>query len=96
MKIKPLHDQLLVTRTPEEEKTKGGIIIPDSAKEKPAEGKIVATGAGRMDKAGKRIAMGVNVGDKVLFSRYAGTEIKLDGTEYLMMREDDVLCVLDK
>ncbi|MCF8054256.1 MAG: co-chaperone GroES [Deltaproteobacteria bacterium] len=95
MKVKPLHDQVIVERLVSEEKTKGGIIIPDAAKEKPAEGKILAVGAGKFDKSGKRIALGLKVGEKVLFSRYAGAEVKIDGKEYLIMREDDVLCVVE-
>lgn len=96
MKIKPLHDQVLVKRVSSEEKTPGGIIIPDTAKEKPQEGEIVAVGPGKTDRDGKRIPMEVKVGDRVLFSRYAGTEVKIDGEEHLMMREDDILCVLEK
>lgn len=95
MKIKPLHDRILVLRLGEEEKTSGGIIIPDTAKEKPQEGKIIALGPGRMDKDGKRIPLEVKEGDRVLFSRYAGTEIKIDGVEHMMMREDDILCVYE-
>lgn len=96
MKVKPLHDHVIVERLTGEEKTKGGIIIPDTAKEKPLEGNIAAVGDGKFDKAGNRIALGVKVGERVLFSRYAGTEVKIDGLEYLMMREDDILCVLNK
>jgi chaperonin GroES len=95
MKIRPLQDRILVERLAEETKTKGGIIIPDTAKEKPAEGTVVAVGKGKMDKEGKAIPMELKVGDRVLFSKYGGTEIKLDGKEYLIMSQDDVLCVVD-
>lgn len=95
MKIRPLQDRILVERLEEETKTKGGIIIPDTAKEKPAEGTVVAVGNGKVDKDGKAIAMELAVGDRVLFSKYAGTEVKLDGKEYLIMSQDDVLCVVD-
>ena len=94
MKIRPLGDRILVLRVEEEKKTSGGIIIPDSAKEKPQEGKIVAVGPGRMKDDGKRSPMDVKEGDKILFSKYAGTEIKIDGVEHLFMREDDILGVL--
>lgn len=95
MKIRPLQDRILVERLEEVTKTKGGIIIPDTAKEKPAEGTVVAVGNGKVDKDGKAIAMELAVGDRVLFSKYAGTEVKLDGKEYLIMSQDDVLCVVD-
>lgn len=95
MKIRPLQDRILVERLEEETKTKGGIIIPDTAKEKPAEGTVVAVGNGKVDKDGKAIAMELVIGDRVLFSKYAGTEVKLDGKEYLIMSQDDVLCVVD-
>jgi chaperonin GroES len=91
--IRPLHDRLLVRRMAEEEKTPGGIIIPDTAKEKPQRGEIVATGKGRITEDGKTLPLEVRVGDKVLFSKYSGTELKLDGKEYLMIREEDVLGV---
>ena len=94
MKIRPLNDRILVKRLEEEEKTAGGIIIPDSAKEKPAEGEVIAVGPGKMNKAGERCAMDVNTGDRVLFSKYGGTDVKLDGIDYLIMREDDVLGVV--
>jgi chaperonin GroES len=94
MKIRPLHDRVIVKRTEEEEKTKGGIIIPDTAKEKPAEGKIVAVGAGRIKKDGTKIPLEVKAGDRVLFSKYGGTEVKIDGEEHLMMREDDILAII--
>jgi chaperonin GroES len=95
MKIRPLHDQVLVIRQESEQKTAGGIIIPDTAKEKPVEGKLVAVGPGKMGKDGKRIPMEIKEGDRVLFGRYAGTEIKIDGVEHLMMRADDILGVLE-
>jgi len=95
MKIRPLGDRILVLRVEEEQKTAGGIIIPDSAKEKPQEGKIVAVGPGKMSDDGKRSPMDVKEGDKILFSKYAGTEIKIDGVEHLFMREDDILGVME-
>ena len=95
MKIRPLNDRILVKRSEEEEKTAGGIIIPDSAKEKPAEGEIVAVGPGKMNDAGERAAMDVKVGDRVLFSKYGGTDIKYDGDDFLIMREDDILGVIE-
>ncbi|CAG0907707.1 unnamed protein product [Cyprideis torosa] len=91
MKIRPLNDRLLVKRLEEEAKTAGGIIIPDSAKEKPAEGEVVAVGPGKLNDKGERVALQVKEGDRVLFSKYGGTDVKLDGTDYLIMREDDVL-----
>ncbi|HEB70745.1 MAG TPA: co-chaperone GroES [Desulfobulbus sp.] len=94
MKIRPLNDRILVKRLEEEEKTAGGIIIPDSAKEKPAEGEIVAVGPGKLNDAGERVAMDVKEGDRVLFSKYGGTDVKLDGEDYLIMREDDILGVI--
>lgn len=95
MKLKPLHDQVLVVRVESEAKTSGGIIIPDTAKEKPYEGKIIAVGPGRVDKDGTRIPPDVKQGDRVLFLRYAGTEVKIGGVEHLMMREDDILCIIE-
>ncbi len=95
MKIRPLHDRVLVKRLAEEEMSAGGIIIPDTAKEKPAEGLVVAVGPGKLDDDGEAIAPAVKKGDKVLFSKYAGTEVDLDGGEHLIIREDDVLCVLE-
>ncbi|NWH06694.1 MULTISPECIES: co-chaperone GroES [Desulfobacter] len=95
MSFRPLSDRILVERVEEDEKTKGGIIIPDTAKEKPAEGKVVATGNGRMGEDGKLLPMDVKVGDRVLFSKYGGTEVKIDGIDYLIMRQDDVLGVVD-
>lgn len=95
MSFRPLSDRILVERVEENEKTKGGIIIPDTAKEKPAEGKVVATGNGRMGEDGKLLPMDVKVGDTVLFSKYGGTEVKIDGIDYLIMRQDDVLGVVE-
>ena len=95
MKIKPLNDRVLVLRVDGEQMTRGGIIIPDTAKEKPQEGKIVAAGPGKMGDDDKRTALHVKVGDRILFSKYAGTEIKIDGVEHLFMKEDDILGVLD-
>ena len=95
MSLRPLSDRILVERVEEDQKTKGGIIIPDTAKEKPAEGKVVATGNGRMGEDGKLLPMDVKVGDRVLFSKYGGTEVKIDGTDYLIMRQDDVLGVVE-
>jgi chaperonin GroES len=95
MKLKPLHDQVLVLRVESETKTTGGIIIPDSAKEKPYQGEIIAVGPGRVDKDGKRMPLDVQKGDRVLFQRYAGTEVKIEGIEHLMMREDDILCIIE-
>ena len=95
MKIRPLNDRLLVKRLAEEEKTAGGIIIPDSAKEKPAEGEVVAVGPGKLSDKGERVALQVAAGDKVLFSKYGGTDVKLDGDDYLIMREDDMLALIE-
>jgi len=95
MKIRPLHDRILVKRVAAEEKTSSGIIIPDTAKEKPVQAEVVAVGAGVRDKEGKLIALEVKAGDRVLFSKYSGTEVKLDGEEHLIMREDDILAVLE-
>jgi len=95
MKIRPLNDRLLVKRLEEEERTAGGIIIPDSAKEKPAEGEVVAVGAGKLNDNGERVALQVAVGDRVLFSKYGGTDVKLDGEDYLIMREDDILGIIE-
>jgi chaperonin GroES len=96
MKIRPLQDRIIVKRVEEEEKTKGGIIIPDTAKEKPQEGEVLAVGPGKVTDEGKKIGMEVKVGDRVLFSKYAGTEVKLEGGEHLIMREDDILGVIEK
>jgi len=95
MKLRPLQDRILVQRVEEETKIKGGIIIPDMAKEKLAEGKIVAAGNGKVGDDGKRVALEVKVGDRVLFGKYSGTEVKVEGEEYLIMREDDVLGVIE-
>lgn len=95
MKISPLNDRILVQRVAEEEKTAGGIIIPDKAKEKPVEGKIVAVGPGKLNDAGERIALQVKRDDTVLFSKYGGTDVKIDGENYLIMREDDVLGIIE-
>ena len=95
MKLRPLQDRILVQRVEEETTTKGGIIIPDTAKEKPAEGKVTAVGNGKVGDDGKRVALEVKKGDRVLFGKYAGTEVKVDGDEYLIMREDDVLGVIE-
>jgi chaperonin GroES len=95
MNIRPLHDRILVKRLEEETKTSGGLFIPDAAKEKPIYGKVVAAGAGKRDKDGKIVALDVKAGDKVLFSKYGGTEVKIDGEEHLIMREDDLLAVID-
>ncbi|MCU0584909.1 MAG: co-chaperone GroES [Desulfobacterales bacterium] len=95
MKLKPLHDRILVQRIEEEKTTKGGIIIPDTAKEKPAEGKVIAVGAGKIGDDGKRVAPEVKKGDRILFGKYSGSEIKIAGEEYLIMREDDVLGIIE-
>jgi chaperonin GroES len=95
MKVKPLHDRILVKRLEEGEQVVGGIIIPDTAKEKPQQGKVVAVGAGKIDDKGKRVPMDVKDGDKILFGKYSGQEIKLDGEEFLIMREDEVLGVIE-
>jgi chaperonin GroES len=95
MKVKPLHDRVIVKRTEGEEKTKGGIIIPDTAKEKPIEGKVVAVGNGKILESGKTLPMQVKKGDKVLFGKYAGNEIKIDGEEHVIMREDDIIAIID-
>ena len=95
MKIRPLHDRILVKRLDEETKTSGGLFIPDSAKEKPIQAKVIAVGAGKRDKDGKVIPLDVKAGDKVLFSKYSGTEVKIDGDEHLIMRKEDLLAILD-
>ncbi len=94
MKFTPLHDRVLVRRIEGEDKTKGGLIIPDSAKEKPAEGEVIAVGAGTRDEDGERVAMDVKAGDRILFGKWSGTEIKLDGEDLLIMKESDILGVL--
>jgi len=96
MKIRPLGDRLLVKRLEEEDKSKGGIIIPDSAKEKPQEGKVVAVGKGKMLDDGKMVPLEVKAGDKILFGKYSGTDVKIEGEEHLIMREDDVLGIIEK
>jgi len=95
MKIIPLNDRVLVKRTEEVQMTKGGIYIPDTAKEKPIEGKVVAVGSGKISDNGERVALTVKAGDRILFGKYAGTEIKVEGEEHLMMREDDILAILE-
>jgi len=95
MKVRPLHDRVIVKRVGEVEKTKGGIIIPDTAKEKPVEGKVIAVGDGKVTDDGKKIALEVKVGDKILFGKYAGTEIQIDGEEHLIMREDDIIAIVE-
>jgi len=95
MKLRPLQDRILVQRVKEEEKTKGGIIIPDTAKEKPVEGKVIAVGKGKLSEEGKRIPLDVKNGDRILFAKYSGAEVKIEGEEYLIMREDDVLGVIE-
>ncbi len=96
MKIRPLQDRVIVKRIDEEEKTKGGIIIPDTAKEKPMEGKIIAVGKGKVLEDGKIHPLDVKAGDRVLFGKYSGTEVKIEGEEHLIMREDDILGVIEK
>jgi chaperonin GroES len=95
MAIRPLHDRVLIQRVAEEQKTKGGIIIPDTAKEKPADGKVIAVGTGRVLEDGKIRALDVKKGDRVLFGKYSGTEVKVDGEELIIMREDDILCIIE-
>lgn len=95
MNIRPLHDRIIVERLEEETRTASGIIIPDSAKEKPQQGNVIAVGKGKVTEDGKVLSLDVKVGDKVLFGKYSGTEIKIEGKEYLMMREDDVLGVVE-
>ncbi len=95
MKVKPLHDRILVQRIEEEERTKSGIIIPDTAKEKPIMGKVIAVGDGRILENGQKVPLSVKEGDRVLFGKYAGTEVKIEGEEYLIMREDDVLAIIE-
>jgi len=95
MKVKPLHDRLVVKRIEEKEAKQGGIIIPDSAKEKPMEGKVIAVGLGKVEKDGKRIPLDVKSGDRILFGKYSGNEVKIDGEDYLILREEDVLAILE-
>ena len=94
MKVRPLHDRLLVRRIEEKETVKGGIIIPDTAKEKPQEGEVIAVGNGKILDNGQKLALDVKAGDKILFGKYSGTDIKIDGEEYLILREDEVLAVI--
>ena len=94
MKVRPLHDRLLIQRIEEKETVKGGIIIPDTAKEKPQEGKVIAVGNGKILENGQKLTLDVKVGDKILFGKYSGTDIKIDGEEYLILREDEVLAVI--
>lgn len=96
MSIRPLHDRIIIKRVQEEEKTKGGIIIPDTAKEKPMEGEVIAVGNGKVMDDGTVKKMEVKVGDRVLYGKYSGTEVKVDGQELLIMREDDLLCVVER
>ena len=96
MKLRPLGDRVIVKRIEEEEKTKGGIIIPDTAKEKPIEGEVIAVGDGKLLDNGKKIPLEVKKGDRVLFGKYAGTEVKIEGEEFLIMREDDVIAIVEK
>ncbi len=95
MNLKPLHDRVLVKRIESEEKTAGGLYIPDSAKEKPSRGQIIAAGPGKRDEKGALVAMCVKAGDLVLFGKYAGTDVKLDGEDHLIMREDDILAIIE-
>ena len=95
MKIRPLHDRILVERLEEKEVKKGGIIIPDTAKEKPQEGKVVAVGGGKVNEDGKKIPLDVKAGDKILFGKYSGSEVKIDDKEYLILREEDILAILE-
>ena len=95
MHVKPLHDRIIVRRLEEEGKTKGGIIIPDTAKEKPIEGKVIAVGTGKMKKDGTKLPLEVKKGDRILFAKYSGTEVKVDGEEHLIMKEEDVLAVME-
>jgi chaperonin GroES len=95
MKIRPLQDRVIVQRIEEEERTKGGIIIPDTAKEKPQEGKVIAAGKGKMSDEGKLVPLSVKAGDRILFGKYSGTEVKVEGKDYLIMREDDILGIVE-
>jgi len=95
MKIRPLQDRVIVKRLEEEEKTRGGIIIPDTAKEKPQEGKVIAVGKGKVTEEGKLIPLDVKAGDRILFGKYSGTEVKIEGEEHLIMREEDILGVIE-
>jgi chaperonin GroES len=95
MKVRPLHDRILVERLEEKEIKRGGIIIPDTAKEKPQEGKVVAVGTGKVNDEGKKVPLDVKAGDKILFGKYSGSEVKIDDKEFLIMREEDILAILD-
>jgi chaperonin GroES len=95
MKIRPLQDRIIIKRIEEEEKTKGGIIIPDTAKEKPSEGKVIAVGSGKVTDDGKKIPLEVKVGDRVLFGKYSGTEVKIEGEEHLILREDEIIGIVE-
>ena len=95
MKIRPLHDRILIKRLEEQEQKKGGIIIPDTAKEKPQEGKVIAVGNGKVSDEGKKIPLDVKAGDKILFGKYSGSEVKIDDEEYMIMREEDVLAIIE-
>jgi chaperonin GroES len=95
MKIRPLHDRIVIKRMEEQEQKKGGIIIPDTAKEKPQEGKVIAVGNGKVSDEGKKIPLDVKAGDKILFGKYSGSEVKIDDEEYLIMREEDVLAIIE-
>ena len=95
MKLRPLHDRVIVKRLEEERKTAGGIVIPDTATEKPSMGEVIAVGPGKTDDNGKLVAIGVKAGDKILFGKYSGQEFKLEGTDYLHMREDDIIGIVD-
>jgi chaperonin GroES len=94
MKIRPLHDRILIERVEEQETVRGGIIIPDTAKEKPQEGRVIAVGTGKVTDEGKRLGLDVKVGDKILFGKYSGSEVKVDDKDYLILREDDILAIL--
>jgi chaperonin GroES len=96
MKIRPLHDRVVIKRVPEETKTSGGLFIPDTAKEKPARGKVIVVGEGKRDKAGARIKLDVKVDDEILFGKYSGSELKLDGEEHIVLREEEILAVIEK
>jgi chaperonin GroES len=96
MKIRPLHDRVVIKRVPEETKTSGGLFIPDTAKEKPARGRVIAVGEGKRDKAGARIKLDVKVDDEILFGKYSGSELKLDGEEHIVLREEEILAVIEK
>lgn len=96
IKIRPLHDRVIVKRLEEKEKTKGGIIIPDTAREKPMEGKVIAVGPGKVLESGTKVSMNVKKGDRILFGKYAGSEIEVEGEEHLIMREDDILAIIEE